>query len=228
MKKAVCLLSGGLDSTTTLAIAQSEGLEIHALTFKYGQKAALEIAAAMDVCYHLKVAHHKIIELDLRQIGGSALTTEMAIPLQAPHPKKVPVTYVPARNTILLAMAVAYAETIDCNDIYIGVNARDFSGYPDCRPEFLKAFEQVANLGTRAGYEGRRFKINAPLLHLTKGEIIRWGLSLGVDYSRTISCYQPDEKGFACGLCESCRIRLNGFEEAGAVDPIQYSSLNKK
>lgn len=223
MKKAVCLLSGGLDSTTTLAVARSEGWDVHALTFQYGQKAALEIVAARAVCATLQICHHKIIELDLRQIGGSALTAEMEIPQQRPNPAVVPVTYVPARNTILLAMAVAYAETIGSSDVFIGVNALDFSGYPDCRPEFLEAFERVANLGTRAGSEGRPFTLHAPLLNLRKSEIIRRGVALGVDYSQTVSCYRPDERGTACGVCESCRIRRHGFAEAGIEDPIRYA-----
>lgn len=224
MKKAVCLLSGGLDSATTLAIANSEGYEICALSFRYGQKAGREIEAAAQLCLDAGVGH-KIVSVDLGQIGGSALTGNLPVPLYQPKPQQIPVTYVPARNTIFLSLAVAYAEVIAAQDIFIGVNSLDYSGYPDCRPEYLQAFERLANLATKAGIEGKPFRIHAPLLYLTKAQIIQRGLALGVNFAHTVSCYQSANNGAACGLCESCRIRLRGFAEAGMPDPIVYQQI---
>ncbi|HEY2801912.1 MAG TPA: 7-cyano-7-deazaguanine synthase QueC [Chthoniobacterales bacterium] len=227
MKRAVVLLSGGLDSATTLAICGAEGFEPHAISFRYGQRHELELAAAQKMARSLGAAEHRIAEIDLRLFGSSALTDEIEVPKnrsEAEMSAEIPVTYVPARNTIFLAYAVAYAETIGASDIFIGVNAVDYSGYPDCRPEFIRAFEQLANLATRAGVEGARFRIYAPLLRLTKAEIIRRGTSLGVDYALTHSCYDPTPDGCACGKCDSCQLRLKGFHEAGLEDPITYAA----
>jgi len=227
MNRAICLLSGGLDSATTLAIAKSEGWAVTALTFNYGQRAAAEIAAALKVAAQIGVESHKIFYLDLRQIGGSALTEEWEVPKQEPVPGTIPSTYVPARNTILLSCALGYAEVQGATAIFIGVNNLDSSGYPDCRPEFIAAFERLADLATRMGSQGIRIRIHAPLLSLSKAEIIRRGVQLGVDYGQTFSCYDPSSTGLACGLCESCRIRLNGFQQAGLVDPVPYQSYGK-
>jgi len=225
-KRAVVLLSGGLDSATVLAIAQGKGYDCCCLSFSYGQRHVNELTQARAVASRARVAQHLVLQLDLAAIGGSALTSELAVPkgraLEA-MAAEIPVTYVPGRNTIFLSYAVAWAEVLGAADIFIGVNALDYSGYPDCRPEFLAAFEAVANLGTKAGVTGeRRFTIHAPLLRLTKAEIIRQGLALGVDYALTHSCYDPDAAGRACGACDSCLLRLKGFAEAGVADPAPY------
>jgi 7-cyano-7-deazaguanine synthase len=226
MKRAVVLLSGGLDSATVLAISRAEGFESHALSFRYGQRHEREIAAAEMVARSLGAREHKIAEIDLRIFGGSALTDHYDIPTgrsEAEISRDIPITYVPARNTIFLSYALAWAEVLRTEHIFIGANAVDYSGYPDCRPEFIRAFEQLANLATRAGVEGRHFTIHAPLLSLSKCEIIRRGISLGVDYSLTHSCYNPTAEGVACGICDSCRLRLKGFREAGLSDPVTYA-----
>lgn len=223
--KAVVLLSGGLDSSTTLAIARHQGFEPCALTFRYGLRHEFEIAAARRVARALGVRRHRIIRIDLRTIGGSALTGKEPIPKDRPldPPTGIPPTYVPARNTIFLSFALAWAEVLGAYDIFIGVNAVDSSGYPDCRPEFIAAYEKMANLATRAAVEGRcTFTIHAPLLHLSKADIIRTGLRLGVDYALTHSCYDPDGVGNPCGHCDACRLRLKGFGEVGIPDPLPY------
>jgi 7-cyano-7-deazaguanine synthase len=218
---AVVLLSGGLDSCTTAAIARSQGYGIHALTVRYGQRHAAELAAARRVAQALGVVHHLELPLDLRAIGGSSLTSDQPVPHDRdPESQGIPSTYVPARNTLFLALALGWAEVLGVYDIFIGVNALDYSGYPDCRPEFIAAFEQLATLATRAGVEGHRFKIHAPLITLSKAEIIRKGLALGVDYGLTHSCYDPDPQGRPCGRCDSCTIRARGFAEAGLIDPV--------
>ncbi|MHB8426030.1 MAG: 7-cyano-7-deazaguanine synthase QueC [Gammaproteobacteria bacterium] len=221
MKKAVVLVSGGLDSATTLAIAKSTGYACHALSFAYGQRHRAELAAAVRVAQALGAVEHKTIALDLSAIGGSALTDmHMAVP---DHPSAgIPVTYVPARNSIFLAVALGWAEVLGAQDIFIGVNAVDYSGYPDCRPEFVAAFERLASLGTRAGAGGKPFHIHAPLMRFSKADIIRRGMALGVDYSLTVSCYAADGHGRACGVCDSCRLRSQGFVEAGVPDPAAY------
>ncbi|HEY0407388.1 MAG TPA: 7-cyano-7-deazaguanine synthase QueC [Pyrinomonadaceae bacterium] len=226
-KRAVVLLSGGLDSTTTLAIALADGYEPHALTFRYGQRHEQEIEAARRVSARFNVDRHVIAEIDLREFGGSALTGELAVPkqrtLEEMAAATIPVTYVPARNTIFLSFALAWAETLAAEDVFIGVNALDYSGYPDCRPEYIEAYERMARLATKAGVEGRqRLKIHTPLIHLSKAEIIRKGLELGVDYSLTVTCYDPSATGAACGDCDACRLRLKGFAENGIVDPVRY------
>jgi 7-cyano-7-deazaguanine synthase len=227
MKRAVVALSGGLDSATALAICRQEGFEPYALSFRYGQRHAREIEAARQVARSLGAIEHRIAEIDLRVFGSSALTAEIEVPKQRSETEMgtgVPITYVPARNTIFLSYALAWAEVLDAQDIYIGVNAIDYSGYPDCRPEFICAFENLANLATRAGSEeGVRFRIHTPLISLAKAEIIRKGVSLGVDYSLTHSCYDPTPDGLACGQCDSCQLRLKGFREAGLRDPIRYA-----
>jgi 7-cyano-7-deazaguanine synthase len=223
MAQAIALLSGGLDSATTAAMAVADGWEVTALTFQYGQKAGAEIAAARAVGRQIGVTAHEIFTIDLRQIGGSALTSDIEVPMQEPSPGIIPITYVPARNTILLSIALAFAEVRDAQAIFIGVNSLDYSGYPDCRPEYLQAYETMANLATRAGTEGRPITIQAPLLHLSKADIIRRGLELAVDYGLTMSCYVPSPDGLACGRCESCRIRLKGFAELGVQDPAAYA-----
>ena len=226
MRRAVALLSGGLDSATVLAICRAEDFAAHALSFRYGQRHVQEIAAAAKVAQSLGVLEHRIAEIDLRLFGGSALTSNIEVPKGRSATEMaggIPITYVPARNTIFLAYALAYAETICADDIFLGVNALDYSGYPDCRPEFIRAFEQLANLATRAGVGGARFQIHAPLIEMTKAEIIRRGASLGVDYSLTHSCYDPTSEGLACADCDSCQLRLKGFREAGLEDPIAYS-----
>ncbi len=222
---AVVLLSGGVDSTTTLALAQSQRFEVCALTVRYGQRHEAEIEAARRVAAALGVARHVVVAFDLRAFGGSALTDDIAVPKdRAPEEmgKQIPVTYVPARNTIFLSFALAWAETLGSSDIFIGVTALDYAGYPDCRPEYIVAFQRMADLATKAGVEGRqRLTIHTPLIHMTKAEIIRAGLALGVDYGLTLSCYDPAPAG-ACGRCDSCVLRLKGFAEAGVRDPIRY------
>ncbi len=222
-KKAVVLLSGGLDSATALAIARDQGYACHALSFDYGQRHSAELAAARRLAQTLGVVEHKVLSLDLGSIGGSALT-DLAIDVPEQASEGIPVTYVPARNTVFLSLALGWAEVLGAMDIFIGVNAVDYSGYPDCRPEFIKAFENLANLATRAGVEGERFRIQAPLVHMSKAEIIRTGVALGLDYGLTLSCYQADEHGCACGQCDSCRLRAQGFAEAGVPDPTCYRS----
>ena len=217
---AVVLLSGGLDSATTLAIARSRGLRCHALSFDYGQRHAVELAAARRVADALGAAEHRILAMPIGQLGHSALTDPAIAVPEAPT-DGIPVTYVPARNTVFLACALGFAEVIGARHLYIGVNAVDYSGYPDCRPEFIRAFQHLANLATRAAVEGRPVRVHAPLIDLPKADIIRLGLALGVDYGLTVSCYQPDEAGRACGRCESCRLRREGFEVAGVPDPAQ-------
>jgi len=218
---AVILLSGGLDSATVLAIARQHGYACHALSVDYGQRHDAELEAARRVAHSLGAIEHRIIQLGLGQFGGSALTdAAIAVP---EHPTEgIPVTYVPARNTVMLSLALAWAEVLNARDIFIGVNAVDYSGYPDCRPEFISAFEHLANLATRAGVEGKRLRVHAPLQHLSKSEIIRLGQDLGVDYSQTVSCYQADVMGRACGRCDACRLRRAGFEQAGLSDPTKY------
>jgi 7-cyano-7-deazaguanine synthase len=224
--KAVVLLSGGVDSATALAIARREGFALYALTFQYGQRHAIEIEAARRVAGAFPVTRHEIVEFDLRKFGGSALTSTISVPKdRSPETMghDIPITYVPARNTIFLSFALAWAEVIDSVDIFVGVNALDYSGYPDCRPEYIAAFEAMANLATRAGVEGqRRLQIHTPLIAMSKSEIIRTGLSLGVDYALTSSCYDPSRTGEACGRCDSCVLRLKGFAEAGVPDPIRH------
>ncbi|MBN1142709.1 MAG: 7-cyano-7-deazaguanine synthase QueC [Deltaproteobacteria bacterium] len=224
-RKAVVLYSGGLDSTTCLAIARSEGFEPYALSFRYGQRHQVELARAIQNAPLVGAVEHRIVDLDLRTIGGSALTSDLEVPKDREADDSIPITYVPARNTVFLAVALGWAEVLGAFDIYIGVNAVDYSGYPDCRPEFLEAFERLANLATKAGVEGRgRFQIHAPLLQLTKGEIVRRAVALEVDLALTHSCYDPDSQGRACGRCDSCRLRLKGFAEAGIDDPVPYRS----
>ena len=218
---AVVLVSGGLDSATVLAIAREQGHRCHALSFDYGQRHRVELEAARRVATALGAIEHRTLVMPIGEFGGSALTDDrIAVPEQPGN--GIPVTYVPARNTIFLACALGYAEVLGAHDIYIGVNAVDYSGYPDCRPEFIAAFEQVANLATKTGVEGAGIRIQAPLIELTKAEIIRRGVALGVDYSMTVSCYQPDADGLACSRCDSCRLRRAGFEQAGIADPTRY------
>ena len=226
MKRAVVLLSGGIDSTSTLAIAIAEGYEAYALSFDYGQRHQIETEAARSVANSLGTKEHRVAKIDLRVFGGSALTDDLDVPKQRSDVeigRSIPITYVPARNTIFLAYALAWAEVIPANDIFLGVNAIDYSGYPDCRPEFIKAFEHLANLGTKAGVEGRRFQIHTPLIKFSKAEIIRKAVELGVDLSLTHSCYDPSAEGLACGGCDSCLLRLKAFREAGIKDPIRYA-----
>jgi 7-cyano-7-deazaguanine synthase len=226
LPRAVVLLSGGLDSATTLAVARRDGFACYALTIAYGQRHAVELQAAAAVARALGAAEHRQMHLDLRAFGGSALTADIPVPTdrtEAEMTSGIPVTYVPARNTVFLALALAYAESCGAFDIYLGVNAIDYSGYPDCRPEFVRAFEQLANLATKAGVEGGRFHIHAPLVELTKADIIRLGVSLGVDYGLTHSCYAPSPQGLACGHCDSCQIRRAGFVAAGVPDPTRYA-----
>jgi 7-cyano-7-deazaguanine synthase len=221
-KKAVILYSGGLDSTTCLAIARAEGFAPYALSFAYGQRHAVELEKAREYAPQVGAVEHLVVEFDYRKVGGSALTADLAVP-KAGVGSEIPVTYVPARNTIFLSFALGWAETLGAFDLFIGVNALDYSGYPDCRPEYIAAFEAMANLATKATAEGAgRFRIHAPLIHLSKGEIISKGLALGVDYRLTHSCYDPTPDGLACGLCDSCRLRLKGFAEAGEKDPVAY------
>ncbi|WP_028873976.1 7-cyano-7-deazaguanine synthase QueC [Tepidiphilus margaritifer] len=220
-RNAVVLLSGGLDSSTVLAIARAEGFRPYALSVAYGQRHDAELAAAARVARALGAVEHRIARVDLGVFGGSALTDE-AIAVPEVPTEGIPVTYVPARNTVLLSVALAWAEVLGAYDLFIGVNAVDYSGYPDCRPEFIAAFEALANVATKAGVEGARFRVHAPLMHLSKAEIIRRGLELGVDYSLTVSCYQADEMGRACGRCDACRLRAQGFAAAGVPDPTRY------
>ena len=224
-RSAVVLLSGGLDSATVLAIARGEGFEIIALSFRYGQRHEVEITAAQSIARSVGVLRHVVVDIDLRVFGASALTSDLAVPKgrsasEISH--GIPITYVPARNTIFLSYAVALAEVSMADNIYMGVNALDYSGYPDCRPEYIEAFEQMANLATKAGVEGRHLTIHTPLMHQTKGEIITRGMKLGVDYAATLSCYDPDAGGAACGQCDACQLRLKGFSEAGVPDPVRY------
>ena len=222
MKKAVILYSGGLDSTTCLAMAKKQGFEPYALSFAYGQRHSVELALAKQNARTVGAVDHLVVEFDYRKVGGSALTSDIAVPKSGVE-SAIPVTYVPARNTIFLSFALGWAESLGAFDIFIGVNALDYSGYPDCRPEYIAAFETMANLATKVAIEGKgRFTIHTPLIHLTKADIIRQGLALGVDYGRTHSCYDPTLDGIACGLCDSCRLRLKGFAEAGMADPIDY------
>ena len=219
---AVILLSGGLDSATVLAIARDAGHDCYCLSLAYGQRHQAELAAADRVARHLGAREHKVLNLDLAAFGGSALTdANIAVPVEGIQ-SGIPVTYVPARNTIMLSLALAWAEVLGSRDIYVGVNAVDYSGYPDCRPEYIAAFQAMANLATKAGVEGRSLNIHAPLIDLTKAEIIRRGHSLGVDYGQTVSCYQADDAGRACGVCDSCRLRREGFSSAGVADPTSY------
>jgi 7-cyano-7-deazaguanine synthase len=225
--KAVVLLSGGLDSTTTLAIARSAGYELHALTFRYGQRHDIEVAAAQRIAQHFGVASHVIVPIDLRVFGGSALTSNQEVPKDRAADEMahgIPITYVPARNTIFLSFALACAEVHGTGDIFIGVNALDYSGYPDCRPEYIAAFERMANLATKAAVQGKQaVTIHAPLIAWPKERIIKEGKALGVDYALTTSCYDPDASGAACGRCDACQLRLKGFADAGLTDPIRYS-----
>jgi 7-cyano-7-deazaguanine synthase len=223
-KKAVILYSGGLDSTTCLAIAQSEGFEAYALSFAYGQRHGIELDKARLYAPRMGAREHLVVEVDMRRIGGSALTTDTEVPKDGVAEGTIPVTYVPARNTVFLSFALGWAEVLGAFDIYIGVNALDYSGYPDCRPEYVAAFENLANLATRAAVEGEgRYRIHTPLIHLSKAQIIARGLSLGVDYALTHSCYDPTSAGLACGQCDSCRLRRKGFAEAGVRDPLVYA-----
>lgn len=223
--KAVVLASGGLDSTTTIAIAKAEGFDVYALSFSYGQRHDAELEAAKRVVEHLGAREHVIAEIDLRAFGGSALTSDTEVPKGRSTEEMsegIPITYVPARNTIFLSFALAHAEVLGSSDIFIGVNAVDYSGYPDCRPEFIEAFERMANLATKAGVNGQRLRIHAPLMELNKASIIRRGLELGVDYGMTVSCYEADASGRACGRCDACQLRIKGFAEAHFQDPTRY------
>lgn len=221
MKKAVVLVSGGLDSATVLAMARAEAYDCYALSFDYGQRHKAELEAAQRVAQAGGAVEHRVVRLDLSAIGGSALTDE-AIAVPETPTDGIPVTYVPARNTVFLAVALGWAEVLDARDIFVGVNAVDYSGYPDCRPAFIEAFERVANLATKAGVEGGRFTVQAPLIALTKAEIVRRGVGLGVDYAQTVTCYQADKQGRACGRCEACRLRAQGFSDAAIPDPTRY------
>ena len=230
MKRAVVLLSGGLDSAATLAIAIAEGYEAYALSFDYGQRHQIEIDAARRIAGSLGAKEHRVAKIDMRMFGGSALTDDVDVPKNRSETEVahgIPVTYVPARNTIFLAYALAWAEVIPAGHIFLGVNAIDYSGYPDCRPEFIEAFETLANLGTKAGVEGRRFHIHTPLIRFSKAEIIRKATELRVDLSITHSCYDPSPEGLACGECDSCLLRLKGFREAGIADPIRYAKKRR-
>jgi 7-cyano-7-deazaguanine synthase len=220
--RAVVLLSGGLDSATALALAREQGLECYALSVAYGQRHHVELTAAAAVARTIGAREHRVMRVDLAAIGGSALT-DKSIAVPTTPTGGIPITYVPARNTIMLSLALAWAEVLDAREIHVGVNAVDYSGYPDCRPEFVAAFETLARLATRAGVEGRGISIRAPLIHLSKAQIVRQGVRLGVDYSLTVSCYQADARGFACGLCDSCKLRREGFVSAGVSDPTRYA-----
>lgn len=223
--KAVVLLSGGLDSATVLAVAKSQGYECHTMSFNYGQRHLTELKAAERIASYFDVATHRVMEMNMQAIGGSALTDDsIDVPISGVEADSIPVTYVPARNTIFLSYALGLAEVIEAKALFIGVNAVDYSGYPDCRPEFIQAFEVMANLATKAGVEGHSLTIETPLIDLTKAQIIQKGTNLGVDYSQTISCYQADDQGRACGVCDSCRLRKQGFQEAGIPDPTRYIS----
>ncbi len=220
-KKAVVLFSGGLDSATVLAQAKADGFDCYAMSFDYSQRHSIELAAAKSIAHSAEVKEHKIIKLDLSQIGGSALT-DLSIEVPEHQTEGIPITYVPARNTIFLSIALGWAEVLHANHIFVGVNAVDYSGYPDCRPEYIDAFEKMTNLATKMGVEQHSLKIETPLIDLTKAEIIHKGVILGVDYSQTVSCYQADDDGRACGVCDSCRLRRQGFEDAGISDPTRY------
>jgi len=222
--KAVILLSGGLDSTTCLAIAKHQGFNLNALTFNYGQRHDFELKSAQKIVDHFKIKNHSVVNINLAQFGGSALTDEIDVPKDRSESEMtdIPITYVPARNTVFLSLALAWAETINAFNIFIGVNVLDYSGYPDCRPEYIAAFEKTANLATKAGVSGERFKIHTPLINMKKSEIILNGLKLGVDYSLTSSCYDPLKNGTPCGHCDACILRLKGFQEADAIDPLSY------
>ena len=224
MKRAVILLSGGLDSTTCLAIAREQGFDLFALTVNYGQRHIFELQSAKNVALSLDVGKHSVLDIDLAQFGGSALTDDIEVPKDRVESEmaNIPATYVPARNTVLLSVALARAETLDSFDIFIGVNALDYSGYPDCRPEYIESFERTANLATKAGVSGKNFHIHTPLINMTKAEIIKSGTKLGVDYGLTFSCYDPQETGAPCGHCDACILRLKGFKEAGIPDPLNY------
>ncbi len=224
-KKAVVLLSGGIDSTTTLAIAEADGFELHALSFRYGQRNLHELRAAQKIAHAMKVKNHLVLDIDLSAVGGSTLTTDNPVPKKRTDEEihqAIPITYVPARNIVFLSLALAWAESIGASDILIGVNTLDYSGYPDCRPEFIQTFEKMANLGTKAGVEGRPFRIQTPLINMTKAQIIQKGITLGVDYNLTQSCYDPAPDGRPCGECDSCLLRKKGFQEAGIPDPTPY------
>jgi 7-cyano-7-deazaguanine synthase len=225
-KRAVVLLSGGIDSATTLAVAINDGYEVYAVSFDYGQRHRLELQAATRLAESLEVKRHLVIPVALGEIGGSALTDKIDVPKDRQMEEigaEIPVTYVPARNTIFLSLALAWAEVLGARDIFIGANTVDYSGYPDCRPEFIRAFEQLANLATKTGVQGKRIRIKAPLIDLTKAEIIKRGMKLGVDYAMTFSCYDPTTEGLACGQCDSCKFRHRGFVEAGVEDPTKYA-----
>ncbi|KRG71489.1 7-cyano-7-deazaguanine synthase QueC [Pseudoxanthomonas dokdonensis] len=229
MKKAVVLLSGGMDSAVVVAMAREQGFAVHALSVRYGQRHTSELEAADRVATALGAVEHKTVHVDLRSIGGSALTADIDVPLDTqanpdadPGVEHIPVTYVPARNTIMLSVALGWAEVLGATDIFCGVNAVDYSGYPDCRPAFIQAFEQLANLATKAGVEGAGLRIHAPLQMLSKADIVREGVRLGVDFSQTVSCYQADDAGRACGHCDACRLRADGFVQAGVADPTRY------
>jgi 7-cyano-7-deazaguanine synthase len=222
MKKAVVLVSGGMDSAVTLALAREQGFACHALSVSYGQRHTSELAAAAELAIAQGAVAHKVVTVDLRSIGGSALTADIAVPEAAGE--GIPVTYVPARNTIMLSIALGWAEVLGADDLFCGVNAVDYSGYPDCRPEFVEAFERLANLATQAGVEGHRLRVHAPLIRLSKAQIALEGQRLGLDFSRTVSCYQADDQGRACGRCDACRLRAEGFAAAGLADPTRYAS----
>lgn len=224
MKRAVILLSGGLDSTTCLAIAREQGFDLFALTVNYGQRHIFELQSAKNVALSLDIEKHSVLDIDLAQFGGSALTDDIEVPKDRVESEMsdIPATYVPARNTVLLSVALARAETLESFDIFIGVNALDYSGYPDCRPEYIESFERTANLATKAGVTGKNFHIHTPLINMTKAEIIKSGTKLGVDYGLTFSCYDPQETGAPCGHCDACILRLKGFKEAGIPDPLNY------
>ena len=224
MKRAVILLSGGLDSTTCLAIAREQGFDLFSLTVNYGQRHVFELQSAKNVALSLDIEKHSVLDIDLAQFGGSALTDDIEVPKDRVESEmaNIPATYVPARNTVLLSVALARAETLDSFDIFIGVNALDYSGYPDCRPEYIESFERTANLATKAGVSGKNFHIHTPLINMTKAEIIKSGTKLGVDYGLTFSCYDPQETGAPCGHCDACILRLKGFKEAGIPDPLNY------
>jgi 7-cyano-7-deazaguanine synthase len=222
MKKAVVLVSGGMDSAVTLALAREQGFACHALSVSYGQRHTSELAAAAELAIAKGAVAHKVVTVDLRSIGGSALTADIAVPEAAGE--GIPVTYVPARNTIMLSIALGWAEVLGADDLFCGVNAVDYSGYPDCRPEFVEAFERLANLATQAGVEGHRLRVHAPLIRMSKAQIALEGQRLGLDFSRTVSCYQADDQGRACGRCDACRLRAEGFAAAGLADPTRYAS----
>ena len=227
-KKAVVLLSGGLDSSTCCAIAKNQGFEIYAMSFAYGQRHHVEISASKRIAGFFSVSEHRVVTIDLNAFGGSSLTSTLEVPKDRLGKKRsgeIPNTYVPARNTIFLSFAIGWAEVLDCSDIFLGVNALDYSGYPDCRPEYITAFQTMANLATKAAVEGRRIAIHAPLINLTKAQIIKLGIGLGVDYSLTHSCYDPSPEGLACGACDSCLLRKKGFEEAGIKDVTRYKDF---